>query len=75
MSGYEVAVRARVMPAGREYVLVALTGWGQEDDRRRSREAGFNHHLLKPVDVEELKALLSESQDRSRSPVASPVAR
>jgi signal transduction histidine kinase/ActR/RegA family two-component response regulator len=75
MSGYEVAVRARVMPAGRECVLVALTGWGQEEDRRRSREAGFNHHLLKPVDVEELKALLSESQDPSRSPDASPVAR
>jgi signal transduction histidine kinase/ActR/RegA family two-component response regulator len=75
MSGYEVAVHARAMPAGRECVLVALTGWGQEEDRRRSREAGFNHHLLKPVDIEELKALLSENQDPSRSRDVSTVAR
>jgi signal transduction histidine kinase/ActR/RegA family two-component response regulator len=75
MSGYEVAARARATPAGRKCVLVALTGWGQEEDRRRSREAGFNHHLLKPVDIEELKTLLSESQDPSRAPDAPPVAR
>jgi CheY-like chemotaxis protein len=39
-------------------VLVALTGWGQENDRRRSKEAGFDHHLTKPVDPADLKELL-----------------
>ena len=73
MSGYEVAVRARATPAGRECVLVALTGWGQEADRRRSREAGFDYHLLKPVEIEELKVLLSENQVPSRAPGRSAV--
>ena len=44
----------------RRAVLVALTGWGQEEDRRRARESGFDHHLVKPVDVEALQRLLSE---------------
>src|SRR5438105_2366461 len=48
--GYEVARRLRDMPATSECVLVAVTGWGQEDDRRRAREAGFDRHLVKPVD-------------------------
>ena len=50
MDGYEVARRLRHSPEF-EGPLVALTGWGQEDDRRRSREAGFDAHLVKPVDV------------------------
>jgi CheY-like chemotaxis protein len=41
-------------------VLVALTGWGQESDRRRSQEAGFNSHLVKPVDPGELDRLLAD---------------
>ena len=49
------------MPDGKNVVLVALTGWGQEDDRRRSREAGFDHHLVKPVDPQELERLLAET--------------
>lgn len=68
MSGYEVAVHARAMPAGRECILVALTGWGQEEDRRRSSAAGFNYHLLKPVDVEQLKTVLSDIDGPTRSP-------
>jgi DNA-binding response OmpR family regulator len=40
-------------------VLVALTGWGQEEDRCRSREAGFDHHLTKPIDLDSLKKLLT----------------
>jgi DNA-binding response OmpR family regulator len=44
--------------------LIALTGWGQEDDRRRSHEAGFDYHLVKPVDVEELQALLASLPGR-----------
>ncbi len=59
MDGYEVARRVRLRPEWREVVLVALTGWGQEEDRRRSREAGFDHHLVKPVDPPALEALLA----------------
>ena len=50
MSGYEVAERLRADPATSGAILVALTGWGNEDDKRKSREAGFDAHLTKPVD-------------------------
>ncbi len=50
LDGCEVARRIRDESWGRGAVLVALTGWGQEVDRRRSREAGFDMHLVKPVD-------------------------
>lgn len=58
MDGYEVARRLR---AGQEshLVLVALTGYGQDDDRRLSREAGFDHHLVKPVDLQELARVIA----------------
>jgi CheY-like chemotaxis protein len=49
MNEYEVARRIRAEPQFRDIVLVAQTGWGQDDDRRRSQEAGFDHHLVKPV--------------------------
>src|SRR6202035_1696475 len=49
MDGYELARRLRPQPGLERTVLVALTGWGQEEDRRRSQEAGFDHHLVKPV--------------------------
>ncbi|HTC45287.1 MAG TPA: response regulator [Steroidobacteraceae bacterium] len=58
-NGYEVARSIRSQPWGRDMVLVALTGWGQESDRRRSHEAGFNSHLTKPVDPEVLDELLA----------------
>jgi signal transduction histidine kinase len=58
-NGYEVARRIRGEPWGRDMVLVALTGWGQESDRRRSQEAGFDSHLTKPVDPNVLDELLS----------------
>ncbi|WAK03414.1 PAS domain S-box protein [Methylobacter sp. YRD-M1] len=58
LDGYEVARRLRTLPETREAVLVALTGYGQTEDRERSRSAGFNHHLLKPVNFEKLSALL-----------------
>lgn len=58
LSGYEVARRLRADSTRAEVVLIALTGYGQEEDRRRSREAGFNHHLVKPVDPAVLKRLL-----------------
>jgi CheY-like chemotaxis protein len=58
LNGYEAAERIRALDGGGSVVLVALTGWGQEEDRRRSREAGFDHHLVKPVDPDALEALL-----------------
>jgi signal transduction histidine kinase len=58
-NGYEVARSIRGQPWGRDMVLVALTGWGQESDRRRSHEAGFNSHLTKPVDPDVLDELLA----------------
>ncbi|HEX5044982.1 MAG TPA: response regulator [Candidatus Polarisedimenticolaceae bacterium] len=58
MDGYEVARRVRQEPAGAQTALIALTGWGEEEDQRRSREAGIDHHLVKPVDFAALEALL-----------------
>lgn len=57
-NGYEVAVELRAHPDLRDAMLIALTGWGQPEDRRRSREAGFDHHLVKPVDVDTLRNIL-----------------
>jgi CheY-like chemotaxis protein len=59
MDGFEVARRLRAAPEGTDVLIVALSGYGQEEDRVRSREAGFDHHLVKPVDFEELRALLA----------------
>ena len=59
LDGYEVARRVRQQPWGEGTVLIALTGWGQEEDRRRSREVGFNSHLVKPLDLDALTALLA----------------
>jgi len=61
MDGYEVCHRLRELPGGRSMFIVALTGWGQEEDRRRTREAGFDLHLVKPVDPEELLRVLSST--------------
>jgi two-component system CheB/CheR fusion protein len=58
MDGHEVARRLRSLSGLQEAVLVAQTGWGQEEDRRRSRAAGFNHHLVKPVSPTALQELL-----------------
>jgi two-component system, chemotaxis family, CheB/CheR fusion protein len=65
ISGYEVAAILRKMPELEHTLLVALTGWGQEEDRRRSIDAGFDHHLTKPAAVADLKKLLS-SWDKSK---------
>jgi CheY-like chemotaxis protein len=59
MNGYEVARRIRSESWGADVVLVALTGWGQAEDKRRSLEAGFNHHLTKPIDPAALQDLLA----------------
>jgi PAS domain S-box-containing protein len=60
LNGYEAARRIREQPWGRHPVMIAVTGWGQEEDRRRSHEAGFDHHLVKPVDPNALMRLLTE---------------
>jgi CheY-like chemotaxis protein len=58
MDGYEVARRIRQRPGLESVMLAALTGWGQLADRERSRDAGIDHHLVKPVDSEALEAVL-----------------
>ena len=59
MNGYDVARRLRQRPGLEHLLLVAMTGWGQEEDRRRSQEAGFDHHLVKPVEPDALRKLLA----------------
>jgi two-component system CheB/CheR fusion protein len=62
MDGHEVARSLRRLPETNRARLVALTGWGQEQDRRRSREAGFDHHLVKPAEVDDILRILEESR-------------
>jgi CheY-like chemotaxis protein len=59
LNGLEVCRRIRQQPWGKGMILIALTGWGQEEDRRRSQEAGFDGHLVKPVDHPHLLSLLT----------------
>ena len=59
MSGYEVAEQIRANPALSDTVLVAMTGYGQAEDKQRSRQAGITHHLVKPVEPLLLQKLLS----------------
>ena len=59
MDGYELARRMRQQQGGEDVTLIALTGWGQEQDRRLSKEAGIDYHLIKPVDWESLVSLLT----------------
>lgn len=59
LNGFEVCRRMRELPWARDIVVIALTGWGQEDDRRQSKEAGFDGHLVKPVDYDKLLALVN----------------
>jgi signal transduction histidine kinase len=60
MDGYEVARRIRALPGPQsDVLLIALTGWGQEHDRRAARAAGFDHHMVKPPDLDELRRLLT----------------
>ncbi|HEU5133822.1 MAG TPA: ATP-binding protein [Steroidobacteraceae bacterium] len=59
MDGIDAAKHLRALPRGKDITLVALTGWGQEHDHQRTRAAGFDRHLLKPIDVAELDKLLA----------------
>lgn len=59
MNGYEVAERMRAQSTARRPMLIALTGWGQEEDEQRALSAGFDQHLVKPVEYEQLTELLA----------------
>ena len=59
LNGFEVAKRLRQQPALQNAVLVAMTGYGQESDRQRSQEAGFDHHLVKPGDFGKVLQILA----------------
>lgn len=59
LNGYEACHRIREQAWGKGVVLIAVTGWGQDDDRRRSHEAGFDHHIVKPVDLQTLMKMLA----------------
>jgi len=67
VDGYEAARRIRALGWGKRVFLVALTGWGQESDKRRGREAGFDAYFVKPVAPEELAAMLARASPRSES--------
>jgi CheY-like chemotaxis protein len=58
MDGYEACRRIRNLPFGSEVILVAVTGWGQAEDRRKSQAAGFDHHMVKPVEPVAIEKLL-----------------
>jgi CheY-like chemotaxis protein len=62
LDGYQVAEQVRAAPQGDGIYLIALTGYGQQGDRRRSLHAGFNAHLVKPVDPKELARMLAEAR-------------
>jgi signal transduction histidine kinase len=73
LNGYETAGRIRAQPWGRDIALVAVTGWGQPKDRRRTVEAGFDAHLVKPVDQNELlKALFDIASTGGEKPARKP---
>ncbi|HEU4992792.1 MAG TPA: response regulator [Luteimonas sp.] len=63
-SGYDVAAALRASPGGRDVLLVAVTGWGQPEDRRRSRDAGFDRHLVKPPELAAIHAICRELEQR-----------
>jgi len=65
ISGFDVARGIRAA-RGAGVLIVAITGWGQEEDRQRSREAGFDHHFTKPVDIEGLFELIDRERPRAR---------
>ena len=67
LSGHDVCRRIRAESWGKDIVIIALTGWGQEEDRRKSQEAGFDGHLVKPVDYDELLELLISLTNGARN--------
>jgi CheY-like chemotaxis protein len=72
MSGYEVCRRLREGHFATGPLVVALTGYGKDEDRRRTREAGFDRHLVKPVNPDELREVLAEGHGSPNSPAFDP---
>jgi PAS domain S-box-containing protein len=72
MDGHEVARRIRQRPEFQDVTLIALTGWGQEEDRRRSQTAGFDYHLIKPADMSALQTLLVTLEGDARGSRSEP---
>jgi signal transduction histidine kinase/CheY-like chemotaxis protein len=60
LNGFDTARAIRQEPWGRQVLLIAVTGWGQAEDKRRSREAGFDHHLVKPIKAADIESLLRD---------------
>jgi CheY-like chemotaxis protein len=67
LNGYEVARRLRQHPNLKNTVLIALTGYGQDTDRQASKQAGFDHHLVKPARFDQLNKILATVQERLRT--------
>lgn len=61
LNGYQLAERIRHEAWGKDMTLIALTGWGQESDRRQAHVAGFDHHLTKPIDPDRLEGLFEQT--------------
>jgi CheY-like chemotaxis protein len=67
MDGYEVSRHIRASPQHRDMLLIALTGWGQDVDRERSKRAGFDHHFVKPPDIDRMRSILAARPARVRA--------
>jgi len=67
MDGYALAGRIRALPNGRSMRLIALTGYGQDEDRRRALSAGFDQHLVKPVDIDRLQEILAQASKQKNA--------
>jgi CheY-like chemotaxis protein len=65
LDGYEVAKRLRLQPPLENMILIALTGYGNESDHRRSKEAGFDHHLVKPIEFSKVQGILATVAGRT----------
>ena len=72
MSGFDVCKAIRGEPWGRDINIIAMTGWGQEEDRKRTAEVGFNHHLVKPIDHNILMDLIDEDSLNGSGKKATP---
>jgi len=66
-SGYDVASALRAMPAGNDVLLVAVTGWGQPEDRRRTQAAGFDQHLVKPPELHAIRDICAGLGQRTQA--------
>jgi CheY-like chemotaxis protein len=67
INGYDACRRLREQPWGRKLIIIALTGWGRDEDRQRTRDAGFDHHLVKPVRPAALIKLIAELTGKGES--------